>query len=215
MQNQPHVLTKSQQAFFTQLGFTRGRGLYLAGGTALALQIQHRQSVDFDFYTSQHFRKGTLARLFRAHLQKYKLRVVRDIDDTFEMNVDPDIHLSCFYYGYPLLQTPRPIQGVFTTSLKDVAAMKIIAIAQRGRRRDFIDIYYLLQKFSLKEILRFTQEKYSYFDIYYGLRGLLYFEDADNDPDIERSMVFDRTLRWKNVKHFIINAVKELQKVAA
>lgn len=214
MQDQHDVLTKSQQTFFAQLGFTRSRGLYLAGGTALALQIRHRRSVDFDFYTAKHFKRGTLARLFHARLKAYTLSIVRDERDTFELNVEPDIHLSCFYYGYPLLENPRPIQGVQITGLKDIAAMKIIAIAQRGRRRDFIDMYYLLQQFSLKEILRFTHEKYSHFDIYHGLRGLLYFEDADHDPNIERSMVFDRTLRWQNVKRFIIDTVKEFQKTA-
>ena len=215
MPNQHRVLTESQRVFFKQLGFTRTRGLYLAGGTALALQIQHRRSVDFDFYTSAHFRKGTLPRLFRSHLPAQKFKVVRDDNDTFELNATPDLHLSCFYYGYPLLNPPHRIQEVLVAGLKDIAAMKMIAIAQRGKRRDFVDLYYLLQRFSLKEILRFTHEKYSHFDIYHGLRGLLYFEDADHDPTIERSMVFDRSLTWLKVKRHIVNAVKEFQKAAA
>lgn len=209
------AITKSQQAFFAQLGFTKTRGFYLAGGTALALQLGHRASIDFDFYTSRHFKRGTLPIWFLGHLKKITIKVVRDTDDTFEASVDPDIHLSCFYYEYPLLEPPRIIEGVWIASLKDIAAMKLVAISQRGTRRDFIDMYYLLQRFTLKEILRFTQEKYSHFDVYHGLRGLCYFKDADEDPKIERAMVFDKNLTWEKVKKFIIKTLREFQKLRA
>ncbi|MBI4276725.1 nucleotidyl transferase AbiEii/AbiGii toxin family protein [Candidatus Uhrbacteria bacterium] len=202
------VLTSSREKFFSQLGFTRTRGIYLAGGTALALQISHRTSVDFDFYSPQHFHSGVLPRFFRTHLKGWKYKIVRNNNDTFEMNVHPDIHVSCFYYEYPLLERPHVVRGVFVAGLKDIAAMKLVAIAQRGKRRDFIDMYYLLQQFSLKEILRFTQEKYSHFDIYYGLRGLLYFKDADDDIAIERAAVFDHALTWRKTKETIEKAVR-------
>lgn len=212
LETYPDVLTKSRRQFFKELSFTRARGLYLAGGTALALQIGHRASVDFDFYTGRHLKKGALIEVLRAHLRDWKLRVVRDEDDTLELNVDPDIHMSCFYYGYPLLENPRTIARVWVAGLKDIAAMKLVAISQRGKRRDFIDMYYLLQRFTLKEILRLTQEKYPHFDIYHGLRGLLYFKDADEDYALERAVVFDKTLRWERVKRFIMDAVNNFQK---
>lgn len=206
------VLTRARRIFFEELKFVRKQGLYLAGGTGLALQIGHRESLDFDFYTDRHFQKGTLLRLFRRHLKGWKFKVVREEKDTFELNVEPDIHLSCFFYEYPLLEPPRVISGIPVAGLKDIAAMKLVAIAQRGRRRDFIDIYYLLQKFTLKETLRFAQEKYSDFDIYFGLRGLLYFKDADSDLAIERSVIFDRRLTWLKIKREIIRIVREFQK---
>lgn len=208
------VLTSSRDKFFSQLEFIQKRGLYLAGGTALALQIRHRMSVDFDLYTSRHFKKGLLPSFFGEHLEEWKYTIVRDADDTFEMNANPDIHVSCFYYAYPLLETPRRMRGVAIAGLKDIAAMKIIAISQRGKRRDFIDIFYLLQQFTLKEILRFTQEKYAHFDIYHGLRGLVYFEDADNDTAFERTTVFDMALSWKKVKDAILMAVREFHKIS-
>lgn len=211
----PDILTKSRRQFFEELSFTLARGLYLAGGTALALQIGHRASVDFDFYTGRHFKKGTLVELFDLHLKEWKFKVARDEDNTLELNVEPDIHLSCFYYRYPLLEQPRTIARVWVAGLKDIAAMKLVAISQRGTRRDFVDMYYLLQRFTLKEILRFTQEKYPEFDIYNGLRGLLYFKDADEDSALERAMVFDRTLTWAKAKRFITDAVNEFQKSGA
>lgn len=206
------ILTKSRRQFFEEISFTRAQGLYLAGGTALAFQIGHRASVDFDFYTNRHFKKGALVELFHAHLKEWKFKVARNEDDTLELNIMPDIHLSCFYYRYHLLESPRTIAGVLVAGLKDISAMKLVAISQRGTRRDFIDIYYLLQRFTLREILRFTQEKYSHFDIYNGLRGLLYFKDADEDHAVGRAVVFDRVLAWNKVKKFIINSVHEFQK---
>ena len=159
------ILSQTRLDFFKQLGFTKSQGLYLAGGTALALQIGHRQSIDFDFFTSKHFKKGILNKIFNEQLTNWQFNLLRDIDDTFEADITPDIHFSCFYYKYSLLKKPRLISGVLIASLEDIAAMKLVAISQRGTRRDFIDMYYLLQKFTLAEVLRFTHEKYPEFDM--------------------------------------------------
>lgn len=207
------ILTKTRLDFFKELSFTRRQGWYLAGGTALALQIGHRRSVDFDFYRARHFKKGELRRLFMQHLQGWRYKIVRDEADTFEINVEPDIHLSCFYYEYPLLESPSILYGVSVVGLKDIVAMKLVAIAQRGVRRDFVDFYYLLQRFTLSEMLRFTQERYPHFDVYHGLRGLLYFQDADKDTVLERAVVFDKSLSWQKVKRVITKTVQEFQKL--
>lgn len=209
------VLTPTQQKFFRALAFTRQLRFYLAGGTALALQICHRTSIDFDCYTQRHFRAGILRNACAAHLSDWQWKVLRDVDDTFELNATPDIHWSCFSYPYPLLEQPLLFEGVAVASLRDIAAMKLVAISQRGRRRDFIDMYYLLKRFSLPEILRFTGEKYPEFDMYNGLRGLLYFADADDDRDAGRARVFDRSLTWEEVKEAITDMVREFQKLNA
>ncbi|MGH2569524.1 MAG: nucleotidyl transferase AbiEii/AbiGii toxin family protein [Bacteroidota bacterium] len=201
------VLSVPQREFFGRLGFTRAMGLYLAGGTALALQIGHRRSVDFDFYSQKHFTKGEIAERFQRGLGKGKRKIIRDIDDTFEVNARPGIRVSCFYYRYPLLKKPGVVNGVLVASLEDIAAMKIVAISQRGARRDFVDIFYLLRLFSLKKIFDFTRKKYPKFDIHHGLRGLLYFKDADEDVAAERALVFDRNLAWSTIKGDIVKAV--------
>ena len=92
-------------------------------------------------------------------------------------------------------------------SLEDIAAMKIIAISQRGRKRDFVDIYFLIKKFGLKQILEFAQKKFPEFDIYCALRGLIYFEDANKD----REVITKPKVRWKEIKKFLI---KEIEKMA-
>lgn len=93
--------------------------------------------------------------------------------------------------------------------------MKLLAISQRGRHRDFVDLFYLLQHFSITEIIRFTLEKYSLYDQIFFVRPLLYFEDAEHDKDIDRIRIIDRALTWKKIKKTITEKVREYQLKAA
>ncbi len=206
------ILTTQQQKIFKQLSFTGNLDLYLAVGTALALRLGHRTSVDFDFYTDKHFDKGKMIEIFQEHLHhKVGFKVLRDFDNTFEIEFQTGLPLSCFHYNYPLLEKSADLYEVKIASLEDIAAMKLIAISQRGKRRDFVDMYYLIQKFGLNKILELTAKKYAHFDIYNGLRGLLYFTDADNDKDVLRIKVFDRAISWPKIKKYLINEVKNIQ----
>jgi len=204
-----NVLDKKRQKMLNILNFLGDYGVYLAGGTALALQIGHRSSVDFDLYTPKSFKKGELLRIFRERF--YDLKVIRDQEDTFEFNVK-GIHISNFYYPYKLLKKPLNWKGVLIASAEDIAAMKILAISQRGKRRDFIDMYYLISMFGLGPILEMTERKFPEFDIYNGLRGLIFFSDADEDREVKRVKVFGRGPSWKKIKKFIEKKVFEYQK---
>jgi len=175
----------------------------------LALQLGHRTSVDFDFYSPKSFRKGAILKLIKKNISKIKLKVLRDFDDTFEVILENEVNVSFFYYDYPMLEKFIPRSGLRIASVPDIAAMKIIAIAQRGKRRDFIDIYYLLKIYPLKKILGFTQKKFKEFDIYNGLRGLVYFDEAEDDLEINRIKIFDHKLNWEEVKEEILKEVKE------
>jgi hypothetical protein len=194
-----NIFDPKRREIFEILGFAENSFLYLAGGTALALQIGHRTSVDFDFYREKSFRKGEFFPKFRKALGKFKIKILRDFDDTFEIEID-GVHLSCFYYPYKLLRKPLESNHIKIASIEDIAAMKLVAVSQRGTKRDFFDMYYLLKRFSLEEIIEFTQKKFPEFDIYSGLRGLLFFKDADADKNQGRIRLFDRTLKWKTVK---------------
>lgn len=205
------VLGRERLKLLNELSFLSKAGCYLAGGTALALQLGHRTSVDFDFYIKKHFKKNTLGDLFDNNLAHWPLKILRDFDDTFEVQVEKDIHLSCFYYRYPLLEKCIDISGVKAASIADIAAMKLVAISQRGKRRDFVDMYYLINNFGLRKVLDWTSEKFPQFDIYSGLRGLLYFDDADNDAEIMRIKVFDKSVKWPLVKKFIKKEAQKFQ----
>ena len=203
------ILNKAQKEVLPKLSFLGGIKACLAGGTALALQIGHRTSVDFDFYTPQHFKKGVLIKLAKKSSPELKIKIIRDTDDTFEAVINSRVRLSLFFYYYKLLKEAVKIENAAIFSLEDIAAMKLVAISQRGKRRDFVDFYYLLKIFDLRQILKLTEKKYPDFDAYNGLRGLLYFKDADDDPEISRIKIFDKKLSWKAVKKQIEKKVKE------
>ncbi|MDP3998185.1 MAG: nucleotidyl transferase AbiEii/AbiGii toxin family protein [bacterium] len=214
MQNKIYweILNKSQKEVLPKLFFLRGLGAYLAGGTALALQIGHRTSIDFDFYTPRHFKSGALGKLIKKNSPDCKIKILRDTDDTFEAVLNSRVRLSLFYYYYKLLKKLTDFEKTAIISLEDIAAMKLIAISQRGKRRDFVDFYYLLKILDLRLIMEATEKKYPDFDIYNGLRGLLYFKDADDDLEISRIKIYDKKLSWKRVKGEIEKKVKEFNK---
>lgn len=207
------ILDRKRRQRFGQLSFTADLGIYLAGGTALAFYLNHRTSADFDFYSSQSFAKGQLVRIFGEKLKGVEVEILRDIENTFDLEIE-GIHLSCFYYPYPLICKLNRLEDVALASLEDLSAMKLVAIAQRDSYRDFIDLYYLLEKFGLSQLLGWTQEKYPSYSEIAILKGLLFFQDAEKNlkEEQKRITVFDLTLTWKKVKNFIREQVASYQK---
>ena len=181
----------------------------MAGGTALALQIGHRTSLDFDFYTNKNFDSAKLYQELRKRFEKATL--LQKADDTLIVKLD-EVAASFFYYPYPIVFLPAEIEGVRIASKQDIAAMKIIAISDRGTKRDFIDVYFLLKEFSLKEIFGFVKKKYPEFNIYVGLRGLAYFADAEKKQ--QRKLYLFKPVSWVEIKKFLIKEVRKFQKNA-
>src|SRR3989337_1123305 len=149
---------------------------YLAGCTALALQIGHRTSIDFDFYSKNHFDALKLSETLQEEFPR--LEFLFQEEDTLRVKIG-ETELSFFYYHYVLLDQLFKLKEIYIASIKDIAAMKIAAIVQRGTKRDFIDMYYLLESYSLGEIVNFTLEKYPGYQEMLILRALIYFEDAE------------------------------------
>jgi len=202
------ILSRKQIKLLEQLGFLKKYGFYLAGGTALALQIGHRTSLDFDFYTKKSFDSKKLQYLLEKEFEKTIL--LQKDEDTLIVKIN-DVIVSFFKYTYPLI-FPFIKQGKFPSiaSKKDIAAMKIIAVSDRGTKRDFIDIYFLLQDFSLKRIMSFVKKKYPNFNIYVALRGLTYFGDADKKQT--RKLYLFYNISWNTIKKSLINEVRKYQK---
>jgi len=207
------ILDKKRRALLPKLEFLRrDYGFYLAGGTALALQIGHRTSVDFDFYTSRSFDpeilyqelKRQIAQLFPVHQAKETLMV--GIPSGKER-----IEMSFFRYDYPLLEPLIKTEFLDLVSIEDIAAMKVIAITQRGTKRDFVDIYYLWEQFDLETLLAMSERKYQAFNRYIGLRALTYFEDAETDKSRKSLVIFEK-LKWDKIKKKIIQRVDQYTK---
>ena len=208
-----NILDKNRRRLLEEIGFTRELGLYLAGGTALGLHIGHRTSMDFDFYSKSSFKIGEYTRSFEDNLQDWKLKYIRNQKDTFQIRLD-EIELSCFYYPYALIKESSIVENIEVASMEDIAAMKMIAIVQRGTYRDFVDMFYLLNKFKLEKVIDMTLQKYTTFDPYSGLRALVYFDDAEDgvEDEKQRIEVLDKSLSWDKIKNYITDEVVSYQK---
>ncbi|RIE07320.1 nucleotidyl transferase AbiEii/AbiGii toxin family protein, partial [Candidatus Cryosericum odellii] len=114
----------------------------LAGGTALALQVGHRVSVDFDFFAGNEFDPVAILRTVQttsAEVQSLKLE-----PGTAVMIVD-GVKVSLFQYPYPFAEPMELFNGTKVAGAVDIAGMKLIAIMQGGARRDFVDLYTVLR----------------------------------------------------------------------
>ena len=179
--------------------------LRLVGGTALALQYGHRQSVDLDFFGSLPEDKDEL------------IDVVRRVGDVTVLNrskiilqmVVNQVKVDFVDYSrYPWIEEPILGDGFVLASDKDIAAMKINAIMGRGTRKDFIDLYVLLQHYSLTQIMDFYRQKYPEFSEYRALLSMTYFDDAEMQ---DMPLMFIKT-PWESMKTSIIQAVEAYQK---
>lgn len=178
---------------------------YLAGGTALALHLGHRLSIDLDFFTSKKFGEDLLVNLLKD-VGKFK---VDRVDWQTIIGSLEDVKFSLFLYKYPLLKTPKIILTKSrVASTQDIAAMKVGAIARRGTKRDFVDLYFLTKIFPLEKSLDLYNQKYR--DLAsqrtHILKSLIYFADADSNPMPQ--MI--KEITWEEVRKFFVDEVRKL-----
>jgi len=180
---------------------------YLVGGTACALQLGHRISVDLDFFTPKEFDTKELIYSLKK-IGKFKLEKQSwgTILGTLE-----GIKFNLFVYKYPVLFPFKSIFDVNILDLRDIAAMKIDAISTRGIKRDFIDLYFICQKgISLSKILSFYNRKYGALasNIIHIQKSLVYFIDAE--ATAMPKML--KKINWDDVKKYFEDEVKRLVK---
>lgn len=171
----------------------------LVGGTALALQIGHRKSIDLDLFGDIDFDNVNTAKVFANFNNTITLKRSKNINI---FSID-DVKVDFVNYSYPWLQNQLLLGGIRLAGIEDIAAMKLAAITGRGSRKDFIDLYFLLQKYNLKEMLGFYRNKYFDGSEYLVLKSLTYFTDAENDIEIE--MIKD--VSWIKIKAYILETV--------
>lgn len=93
-----------------------------------------------------------------------------------------DVKIDIVNYTYPWLDDAVCKDGIRLASPKDIAAMKITAVEGRGTKKDFVDIYFLLKRYSLKKLLDFYSQKYPDLSSFMAMKSLAYFEDAEEEP---------------------------------
>ena len=189
------ALGRPQRLLLPRLApLARHHGFYLAGGTALALQLGHRRSVDFDW-----FREDPIDDPLRlaAGLRTPDFRFETDrVEKGTLYGRASGVRVSFLEYGYPLLRPLREVEGLRLASLEDIAAMKLAAVAQRGSKKDFVDVFALGQHFGLGDMLASYRKKYGVADAGHVLVALAYFDDADR----ERTPMLLQRQSWPDVK---------------
>lgn len=171
----------------------------LVGGTALALQLGHRKSIDLDFF-------GTVdceAEYLRESIAGIASLTILKESPHIHIYIVDGIKVDVVNYKYPWLDDVVLEQGLRLASVSDIAAMKITAIIGRGTKKDFIDIAFLLHHFSLEEILHFYAAKYNDSSVFMAMKSLAYFDDAEADPMPD--MFVNQS--WQQVKAYILSKI--------
>jgi hypothetical protein len=202
-------LNKDQRHVLKQLAeFTRKHGYYLVGGTAVSIYLGHRKSVDLDWFTYDDM-GDAIAFASQMLKQGIPFETEQVSAGTLHGSVN-GVRVSFLEFHYPFITPPfdLPPYGNLISSMNDLACMKLSAIAQRGARKDFCDIYALgVKHYSLAEMLGFYQAKFGVQDIGHVLYGLSFFDDAEKERMPE--MLWD--VEWKTIKKTIQGWVKKMK----
>jgi predicted nucleotidyltransferase component of viral defense system len=204
-----HAITQSCQRCLTFLSpkdFIRD--FYLAGGTALALQIGHRISTDLDWFsTSQPLVSSERESICQIMRESKDFELVSEQDGLlFTRLFQTDVSFICKHHS--LVEQTVDFHGVRLASPTDIGLMKLAAINSRGSRRDFIDLYCLREFISLDRLLELAPSKYrdrpSFLSV--AARALAYFEEAEAQP-MPRMLI---SIQWPDVRHYCEAASRKL-----
>jgi hypothetical protein len=178
---------------------------YLAGGTGLALQLGHRTSIDIDLFTQEQFN----TELVTTAIIALGGQIIQSETGTVHGVVN-GVKISFLFYPYPLLHPLYAFHGIRLASIDDIAAMKAVAISQRGDKKDFYDMYEILKTMKPLNLKNMFLEKFSKARIncYHILKSFFYFDDADQQPD---PLSLNGT-SWVQVKNYFTEHEKELMR---
>lgn len=200
------ILPEEQLKFFKLLSEELFiKEFYLAGGTCLALYLGHRQSYDFDFFIPADFNTSQIINIL-TRIGRYE----RGNEEKNTINgMLNGVRISFFGYKYDIIDDFIHYNSIRLAGIRDIAAMKLEAIAGRGSKKDFVDMFFLLKLFSLKEIFSFHALKYGVGlnNQYHHLKSLVYFNDADE----EAMPLMTSPLNWDKVKAKIISCASKFQ----
>ena len=176
---------------------------FLVGGTALSLQLGHRISDDIDLFTRQDIKKDEILDfLNKKYNGKYQIINIQNIILQVIVN---GIKVDMVKYDYELIENIKTDNGIKYLGIKDIAAMKLMAVANRGdQAKDFIDIYYLLNEISLRNMFEYYKQKYKQNDISPIKRSLIYFDDVTENNWHSVKLLQDK-LSIKKIKQKITN----------
>ncbi len=180
---------------------------YLAGGTALALQLGHRRSVDLDFFSETDEVRPTMHSQALRVLQGFNPTTVEQAWGDL-LRLVQELRVGFFSYGYPLVSQTISAEGVPLASFIDLGLMKMDAIATRATRKDFHDLYAIVQHIPPQALLEMSQRKYPRYRDFPArvLRYMVYFDNAEQEEPV--SLMNEAS--WSDVKKFFREQVVAL-----
>jgi hypothetical protein len=177
-----NILDEARKKILPLLKFSSAEGFYLAGGTGIALQIGHRDSIDFDFFKEGSYDTSKLLNTITEVFRLHKIIITQQEKNTLTCLIDDSISLSFFGYNHSLLEPLIKTDYFSIASITDIACMKFSAITSRWLEKDYVDIYFILQRIKLKTLLAQCEVKYPMLDTNLILKSLVYFEDITEEP---------------------------------
>jgi hypothetical protein len=183
-----------------------GSRFYLAGGTALSLQLGHRLSVDLDFFSPVED-----IPTIRTQLEYALASFHATLADSSWGNlvyIAKDVRLGFYGYGYPLVAPLVETEGVRIASMEDIALMKLDALLSRAMRKDFYDLYFICQKIPLRRLFDLAPQKYSSVRDFESqtVKRLVYFESAEQD--VNPTML--QQVTWGDVKEYFMDQASQI-----
>jgi hypothetical protein len=174
----------------------------LVGGTALSLELGHRMSVDADFFTNETFDKEEAIRIMNALFPNFM--VLKSSLHGFAATYQ-NVKIDIYTWGVPFLLPATETEGLRMADIRDIAALKLEAIIQRKEEKDFRDIYALLKRFSLAELINLFKERYPHHNSKMLTDHLLAASYVERDLSI---LLFDDT-SWEQIGFTIEKSVRD------
>lgn len=175
------ILSENRKKFLSSFAIWKD-DFYLAGGTALALQIGHRDSFDFDFFSNKEFDTNNLIERLNAIFGKDSFKIIQIEKNTLSILLNSEIKISFMTYDYALLSPLISTKFLNIASIPDISAMKLSAIMQRSALKDYVDLYEIMKSYSLEQLLSFSTIKYPKIDQAVVLKSLSFLEDIVDEP---------------------------------
>jgi len=183
------------------------KSFYLAGGTALSLQIGHRLSVDLDFFSPTED-----IPTIRTGIENALAPFQSTLADSSWGNliyITKNVRVGFYGYGFPLVAPMVEIEGIRLASIEDIALMKLDAMLSRAARKDFYDLYFICKNLPLKQLFKKARQKYPSVRDFEAqtTKRLVYFENAENESELS---LID-SVSWQIVKEYFIKQAKEIE----
>jgi hypothetical protein len=183
------------------------KDFYLAGGTGLALQIGHRDSIDFDFFTRNDFDTIFLFNKLKEIFIGRKIEKTQEEKNTLSVIIDDEVKISFLRYDYRIIGDFIDTDYFRIASIEDIGCMKCSAIVSRSLLKDYVDLYYIIKEIGLSNLLDICKKKFKDVDISLILKSLIYFDDIVKEKiDFKNS----NKINLKEVQYFFKKEIEKL-----